>query len=76
MRCLQMREVKCDDKGLKVGTAGSHGIFCDGIEDCTREDGVHNVLRLDRYTIENPPADASRYAWVLDMVVESDASGK
>ena len=30
------------------------------------------ALRVDRYTMENPPADGSRYAYVLDMVVESD----
>ena len=26
---------------------------------------------VDRYTVENPPADASNRAYVLDMVVES-----
>ena len=76
MQCLQVREVKYDDKGLKVGTPGEFGNFYDPIEGYTHEDGVRNVLRVDRYAIENPPADGSSNAYVLDMVVESDASGK
>lgn len=75
-QCLQVREVKFDDKGLKVGMPSDFGNFYDAIEGYQHEDGVRNVLRVNRYTIANPPADASRYAYVLDMVVESDASGK
>jgi heat shock protein HslJ len=75
-QCLQVREVKYDDKGLEVGTPGAFENFHDGIEGYEHEDGVRNVLRVDRYTIKNPPADGSSYAYVLDMVVESDASGK
>jgi heat shock protein HslJ len=74
-QCLQVREVKYDDNGLKVGTPGPFENFHDEIEGYTHEDGVRNVLRVDRYAIKNPPADGSSYAYVLDMVVESDASG-
>ena len=76
MRCLQVRELKYDDNGLKVGTPGAFGNFYDRIEGYTHEPGTRNVLRVDRYTIKNPSADASKYAYVLDMVVESDASTK
>ncbi|QDQ73981.1 DUF4377 domain-containing protein [Pseudoluteimonas lycopersici] len=76
IQCLQVREVMYDDKGLKVGTPGEFGNFYDSIEGYTHKDGVRNVLRVDRYDIKNPPADGSSYAYVLDMVVESDASGK
>lgn len=76
MQCLQVREIKYDAKGLKVGTPGEFGHFYDAIEGYTHEPGVRNVLRLNRYTRKNVPADASKYAYVLDMVVESDASGK
>jgi heat shock protein HslJ len=72
MQCLQVRELKYDDHGLKVGTPGEFGNFYDSIDGYTHEDGVRNVLRVERYTIENPPADGSRYAYVLDMVVESE----
>jgi heat shock protein HslJ len=75
-QCLQVREVKYDEQGLKVGTPGPFENFYDDIEGYTHEDGVRNVLRVDRYTVENPPADGSSHAYVLDMVVESDASGK
>jgi hypothetical protein len=30
------------------------------------------VLRINRYTRSQPPADASRYVYVLDLVVESE----
>jgi heat shock protein HslJ len=76
MQCLQVREVKYDDKGLKIGAPGAFANFYDDIEGYTHEDGVRNVLRVQRYTIKNPPADGSSNAYVLDMVVESDASGK
>jgi hypothetical protein len=37
----------------------------------THEDGVRNVVRVKRYEVKNPPADAPSQAYVLDMVVES-----
>jgi heat shock protein HslJ len=75
MQCLQVREITFDDKGLKVGTPGPFGNFYATIEGYTHEPGVRNVLRVDRYEIKNPPADAPSQAFVLDMVVESDSSG-
>lgn len=72
-QCLQVREIKYDDKGLKVGTLGTFGNFYDTIEGYIHQPGVRNVLRLQRYTRKNVPADASKYAYVLDMVVESEA---
>ena len=71
MQCLQVRELQYDDKGLKVGTPGAFGNFYDSIEGYTHQPGVRNVLRLQRYTRKDVPADASKYAYVLDMVVES-----
>ena len=67
MQCLQVREVKYDDNGLKVGAPGAFENFYDKIEGYTHEDGVRNVLRVDRYAIKEPPADGSRYAYLLDM---------
>lgn len=71
MQCLQVRELQYDDKGLKVGAPGAFGNFYDRIEGYAHEPGVRNVLRVQRYTRKNAPADASKYAYVLDMVVES-----
>ena len=71
MQCLQVREIQYDDKGLKIGAPGEFQHFYDSIEGYQHEPGIRNVLRVDRYTVENPPADASNRAYVLDMVVES-----
>lgn len=71
MQCLQTREVKFDDKGLKQGTPGAFENFYSSIEGYTHEPGTRNVLRVKRFAIANPPADAPAQAYVLDMVVES-----
>ena len=75
-QCLQVRELKYDDNGLKVGKPGAFGNFYAEIEGYIHQPGVRNVLRVNRYTIKNPPADAPSQAYLLDMVVESDASAK
>lgn len=70
-QCLQVREVHFDEQGLKQGEPGAFENFYDSIEGYTHEAGVRNVLRVNRFKIANPPADASSQAFVLDMVVES-----
>ncbi|WP_240096299.1 META and DUF4377 domain-containing protein [Thermomonas flagellata] len=70
-RCLQVRELEYDANGLRRGAPGPFQPFSGQIEGYTHADGIRNVLRIDRYDVPNPPADASRYAYVLDMVVES-----
>jgi heat shock protein HslJ len=71
-QCLQVRELKYDDKGIKTGTDGAFGNFYQGIEGYTHDPGIRNVLRVKRHTVKNPPADGSSLAYVLDMVVESE----
>jgi len=71
MQCLQVREVQFDDRGIRTG-AGEFRHFYDHIEGYEHQPGVRNVLRVKRYKIANPPADASNLAWVLDLVVESE----
>lgn len=70
-QCLQVREVRYDDQGLKQGEPGAFENFYDSIEGYTHEAGIRNVLRVKRFKVANPPADASSQAYVLDMVVES-----
>ena len=48
--------------------------FYSEIEGFTFEDGVRNVVRVQRFDVADPPADAPSQAYVLDMVVESDAA--
>ena len=73
-QCMQVREVKYNSAGIKTGT-GEWGHFYGHIEGFAHEAGTRNVLRVKRYTIQNPPADASRHAYVLDMRVESERVG-
>ncbi|MFT3811989.1 MAG: META and DUF4377 domain-containing protein [Acidovorax sp.] len=70
-QCLRVREIRYADNGVKQST-GEWRIFQGEIEGYQHEDGIRNVLRLQRYAIANPPADAPRHAYVLDMVVESE----
>lgn len=70
-QCMQVREVQYDSAGLKTST-GEWGHFYGMIEGFAHEPGVRNVLRVKRYTVANPPADASRYVYQLDMRVESE----
>ena len=67
-----MREIQFDEKGLRTGTPGSFGAFYSRIDGFTHQPGVRNVLRVNRYQRQQVPADASRYVFVLDMVVESE----
>ena len=72
MQCLQVREIKYDEKGLKAGTDGEFQNFHGNIEGYTHQPGVRNVVRVKRYAINNPPADGGSLAYELDMVVESE----
>ena len=71
-RCLNVRERRYDANGLPAGTPGEWRLLYQDIEGYTHEAGVRNVLRVKRYAIKNPPADAPAQAYVLDMVVESE----
>lgn len=69
-QCLQVREIRYDDNGLKKST-GEWEHFYSEIEGYKHEAGVSNILRINRFKRQNVPADASSYAYVLDMVVSS-----
>jgi len=75
MQCLQVREIQYDASGIKT-RQGDWQAFYSDIEGYTHQPGVRNVLRVKRYERANVPADASRYAYVLDMVVESEQTGR
>lgn len=71
-RCLQMREVQYDDEGVRSPGDAEWAPLFQEIEGFTFEDGVRNVLRVQRFDVVDPPADAPSQAYVLDMVVESE----
>ena len=74
--CLQVRELRFDDKGLRVGEPGPWQAFHGEIVGYTHQPGVSNVLRINRFKRPQPPADASAYVYELDLVVESRVDGK
>ena len=70
-QCLNVREVSYNASGIKQ-QVGQWQLFYDEIENYQHHAGVRNILRLKRYARPQVPADASRYVYVLDMVVESE----
>ena len=75
-QCLRVRERRFDQYGLRIEPPGEWRNFHGGIEGYTHTAGVRNVLRINRYQRKQVPADASRYIYVLDMVVESEMISK
>ncbi|MCD9028038.1 META and DUF4377 domain-containing protein [Luteimonas sp. BDR2-5] len=69
--CLEVREIVFGDDGVRQ-SAGEWRPLAQDIEGYTHEPGVRNVLRLQRYPVTDPAADAPASAYVLDMVVESE----
>lgn len=75
-QCLQVRERRYDSAGLQLPTEGAWHPLYQSIEGYEHHDGVRTVLRVKQYAWKNPPADAPSHVYVLDLVVEQDASGK
>ncbi|MEN5095065.1 META and DUF4377 domain-containing protein [Pseudomonas protegens] len=75
-QCLQVRERRYDAAGLQLPTQDNWHPLYQSIEGYEHQDGVRNVLRVKQYEWKNPPADAPSTVYVLDMVVEQDASAK
>jgi len=71
-----VRERRFDAHGLRIEPPGEWRAFYDRIDGYTHTPGVRNLLRIDRYQRKQVPADASRYVYVLDMVVESETESK
>jgi heat shock protein HslJ len=71
-QCLQVREIRYDDNGIKTGTPGEFQPLYEDIEGYRHQPGVRTVLRVKRFKRDPVPADASDSAYVLDMVVESE----
>ena len=70
-QCLRVREIRYGDNGVKQ-SAGEWQLFYSEIDGYKHEPGIRNVLRVNRFKRQNVPADASAYAYVLDMVVEAE----
>ena len=71
--CLQVKEIKYNEKGLKTYHAQNWSNFYDNIEGFNHSANERQVIRVKRYNIKNPAADQSKYAYVYDMTVEREA---
>jgi heat shock protein HslJ len=71
-QCLQVRERRFDDQGLRIDPPGEWRTFYGEIQGYTHTPGVRNVVRVKRYQRSPVPADASATIHVLDLVVESE----
>ena len=74
-QCLQVRELRYDSAGRKTYVTDWQN-FYSNIKGFEFEPGYRSVLRVKRYPVKNPPADASSLAYVLDMRVETERVGK
>ncbi len=74
MQCLQTREIRYNEQGIKTYSSPEWENFYGGIEGYKHDPQQRQILRLKRYSIKNPPADGSSYAYVLDMIVESETA--
>ncbi|KAA8730991.1 DUF4377 domain-containing protein [Acinetobacter qingfengensis] len=71
-QCLKVREIKYNQQGIKT-LVGDWQLFYQPIEGYQHSNQVRVVLRVKRYTIANPAADQSKFAYVKDMVVEQQS---
>lgn len=71
-QCLQVREIRYADNGVKQSPPGEWQPLYEGIEGFDFVEGERKVLRLKKFKRDPAPADASSIAYVLDMVVESE----
>ena len=69
--CLSVRDVTYDEDGVRTGAPSEWRVMHAQIEGFGFTQGQRTVLRVKRFEVPNAPADASRYAYVLDMVVET-----
>ena len=68
--CLQVREIKYAENGVKTQADKDWTFFYGGIEGFKHNPKERQIIRVKRYEIKNPAADQSKYAYVHDMTVE------
>ena len=70
--CMQVREIKYDDKGIKTYADKNWSLYYGQIEGFEHNPNQRVIVRVKRFDIKNPAADQSSIADVLDMVVEQE----
>lgn len=69
--CLQVREIKYSESGLKTQVDKDWTLFYDNIQGFTHSANQRQIIRVKRYENRSPAADQSKYAYVHDLTVES-----
>ena len=67
--CLQVKEIKYAENGVKTYQDKDWTLFYTQIEGFEHDPKAHKIIRVKRYEIKNPAADQSKYAYVYDMTV-------
>ncbi len=70
-QCMQVREIKYNEQGVKE-QVGEWELFYSQIEGFKHDPNLRTILRLKRFTRENPAADQSKYVYIKDMAVEQE----
>ena len=70
--CMQVREIKYDDKGIKTYADKNWSLYYGQIEGFEHNPNQRVIVRVKRFEIKNHAADQSSIADVLDMVVEQE----
>lgn len=68
--CLQVREIKYAENGVKTQVDKDWTLFYNHIEGFEHNPNERQIIRVKRYEIKNPAADQSKYAYVHDMTIE------
>lgn len=74
--CMQVREIKYDDKGIKTYADKDWSLYYGQIEGFEHNPNQRVIVRVKRFEVKNPAADQSSLADVLDMVVEQEVVKK
>lgn len=74
--CLQVREIKYAESGVKTQVDKDWTLFYDRIDGFQHSPNERQVIRVKRYEIKNPAADQSKYAYVHDMTIERESLKK
>ena len=70
--CLQVREIKYAENGVKTQVDKDWTLFYNHIEGFEHNPNERQIIRVKRYEIKNPAADQSKYAYVHDMTIERE----
>ncbi|WP_347454376.1 META and DUF4377 domain-containing protein [Acinetobacter thermotolerans] len=71
--CLQVREIKYNEQGLKTQVDKNWTLFHDQIKGFQHSPNERQIIRVKRFEVKNPAADQSKYVYIFDLAVEREA---